>query len=164
MRAPKPLGLIQLAVLSSGVLTVVITCMLIVGHDDAWWAWGFPREVAMYRLEHAANYFDFGGCPYAPAQSWQLLRNQPNAAELFDSVAIHAQTAAGRVMAEAGLMAGGDKPRVHAGDSRVVQTDSIHILWAWDRKELVSLDRALESPLIDSVLALMQRPLSGPEC
>jgi hypothetical protein len=164
MRAPKPLGLTQLAVLSSGLLTVVLTCMLIVGSDDAWWAWGFPREVAMYRLEHAADYFDLGGCPYAPAQSWQLLRRQSNATELFDSVATHAQTAAGQVMAKAGLMAVGARSRVTGRESHPMPRDSIRILWAWDRDELVPLTRTLEPPLIDSVLALMQRPLPDYEC
>jgi hypothetical protein len=42
--------------------------------------------------------------------------------------------------------------------------DSIRILWAWDRDELVPLTRTLEPPLIDSVLALMQRPLPDYEC
>ncbi|HET9603547.1 MAG TPA: hypothetical protein VFO96_04605 [Gemmatimonadales bacterium] len=59
----------------------------------------------MYRLEHAHNYFYFGGCAYAAAQSWRLLRRQPDAAELFDSVATHAESPAGLVIAIAGLKA-----------------------------------------------------------
>ncbi len=164
MRRAQPFGPLQFAALSAGVLTALLTCVLIIAPADAWWAFAFPRELAMYRLEHASNYFDFGGCPYAPAESWQYIRAQPNAAELFDSVAVQAQTGAGRVMGVAGLMAAGTQSRASRHESHEIRTDSIAFLWAWDRKEIVPLARALKPPLIDSVLALMQRPLPDYEC
>lgn len=148
-----------LAVVSATSLALVIVVVCILAPLDVWWGAIEPEAHAVYHLRHAPNYFDFTGCPFSPAQPWQYIRQQPNAAELFDSVASHAQTAAGRVMAEAGLMAAGAESRISRFESRAIQADSIHFRWSWDRTELVSLDRALEPPLIDSVLALMQRPL-----
>jgi hypothetical protein len=172
---PKPhlLGHVQFAVIGTGVLTVVLNILLLLGTGGTWWAFGFPRELAMYRLARAENYFYFGGCAYAPAQSWQLLRDQPNAAELFDSVATHANSAAGLVIAVAGLKAvsGGAMQDArtmmiagHAGADR----QPIVIVRAYVpdyRTDTVSLSYMLSQPPLDSVIALLQRPLkSAPDC
>lgn len=162
MRHLQPFGPLQFASVSAGLMTGVLTLILILSPADAWWAFAFPRELAMYRLEHASNYFDFGGCPYYPAEDWLLLRNQPNAAELFDSVATHAETAAGRVMAEAGRIAVGDTLMAAGPHARM--TDSIRFYWDSHRVQLVTLPQALEPPLFDSVLALLQRPRPHFEC
>jgi hypothetical protein len=153
-----------LAVISATFLVLVIVVVCILAPLDVWWGAIEPEAHAVYHLRHAPNYFNFTSCPFPPAQPWQYIRQQPNAAELFDSVRTHAQTAAGCVMAEAGLMAVGAKSRVTGRESHPMPRDSIRILWAWDRQELVPLTRALEPPLIDSVLALMQRPLPDYEC
>jgi hypothetical protein len=160
----QPFGPLEFTTVSAGLLTEVLTLILILGPADAWWAFAFPRELAMYRLAHASNYFDFGGCPYYPAEDWQLLRDQPNAAELFDSVATHAESAAGRVMAEAGRIAVGGKPMAAGSGSQVAMTESIRSYWNWDREQMITLSQALEPPLFDSVLALLQRPRPHFEC
>jgi hypothetical protein len=127
----------------------------------------------MYRLEHAQNYFDFGGCAFAPAQSWQRLRRQPNAAELFDSVATHAESAAGLAMAVAGVVAvsGGATrhaaPILGAGHA-ATRLQPIVIIRAYVpdfRADTVSLSHVLAPPLLDSVIGLLERPLEhAPDC
>jgi hypothetical protein len=164
MPRPQPIGHLQFAVIGIGMLTVVLTILLIISPGSVWWALGFPRELAMYRVENAHDYFEFGGCPYAPAWSWQLLHDQPNAAELFDSVAANAETAAGVVMAEAGRRVAGLESPITGLESRVNPTDSLQFLWQWDSTQMVPLAAALESPFMDSVLALLQRPLPDFEC
>jgi len=173
MLRPQPFGPLQFSALSAGVLTVVLICVFITDAGGVWWALPFPRELAMYRLAHAENYFFFGGCAYAPAQSWQLLRNQPNAAELFDSVGTHADSPAGLVMAIAGLTAvSGGEPR-DARDVMVAGHAAAHLqpiviirAYAPDfRTDTVSLSYMLTPPLLDSVVALLERPLeNAPDC
>jgi hypothetical protein len=164
MPRAQPLGHLQFTVIGVGILTVVLTILLLLDAGGTWWALGFPRALAMYRLEHAANYFAFDGCPYPPAASWQLLRDQPNAAELFDSVATNAVTAAGVVMAEMGRRAAGLKPRVTGLESQASPADSMRFLWTWDSTQMVPPGTTLESPFMDSVLALLQRPMPDFEC
>ncbi len=172
MRRALPFGPLQFTALSAGVLTVVLICVLITDAGGVWWALPFPRELAMYRLEHAANYFAFGGCAYAPAQSWQLLREQPNATELFDSVATHADSAAGQVMALAGLIVAsgsetqGTRHMTRIADSAIQLQEIrvIHGYWPDSRTDTLSLSQMLAPSLLDSVIALLMQPPWTPEC
>lgn len=173
MPRPQPIGHLQFAVIGTGMLTVVLTILLLIDAGGTWWAFGFPRELAMYRLEHAENYFYFGGCAYAPAQSWQLLRDQPNAAELFDSVATHVESPAGLVMAVAGLTAVSGRGtwsarQVMSAGHAAARCQPIVIVRAYVPRfhtDTVSLTHMLTPPLLDSVIGLLQRPLEdAPEC
>ena len=154
------------------MVTVFLTCILITDPDGSWWARAFPRELAMYRLEHDHNYFDFGGCGYAPAQSWQLLRDQPNAAELFDSVATHADSAAGLVMAIAGLTTVSARRAwdlsLTTRANAVMHRQPIRIIRGYQpdfRVDTVSLAQMLSPRMLDSVIALLERDLdNAPEC
>ena len=172
MRRIQPFGPLEFTTVSAGLLTGVLTLILILGPANAWWAFAFPRELATYRLEREENHFYFGVCGYAPSQSWQLLRDQPNAKELFDSVATRAQSAAGVVMAFAGLAASGQGTR-RALDTTVAgymrtRRQPIVILRGYEqefRADTVSLAHMLAPPMLDSVIALLERDLeSTPEC
>ena len=156
----------------AGVVTVVLICVFLIDGGGVWWAMPFPRELATYRLEHADNYFYFGACAYAPAQSWQLLRSQPNVEELFDSVATRAQPAAGVVMAFTGLAVSGQ------ASGRVLDTtvagylrtryQPIMLLRGDEadfRTDTVTLAHMLAPPVLDSVIALLERDLeTAPDC
>lgn len=172
MRRTQPLGLSRFTVLGAGVVTVVLICVFLIDGGGVWWAMPFPRELATYRLEREENYFYLGRCAYAPSQSWQLLHNEPNAEELFDSVATRAQTAAGVVMALAGLVASG-QARGHLLDTTVagyVRTrhQPIVILRGYEldfRADTVTLAHMLTPPMLDSIIALLERDLeTTPEC
>lgn len=67
-------------------------------------------------------------------------------------------------MAEAGRIAAGEKLIAAGRVSHVAMTDSIRFYWNSDREQMVTLSRALEPPLFDSVLALLQRPRPNFEC
>ncbi|HET8632820.1 MAG TPA: hypothetical protein VFL88_01645 [Gemmatimonadales bacterium] len=172
MRRTQPLGLFRFTVLGAGVVTVVLISALITDAGGVWWAEAFPRELATYRLEREDNYFYFGVCAYAPSQSWQLLRDQPNAEELFDSVATRAQSAAGVVMAFAGLAVSGQgtgrAPDTTVAGYMRTRRQPMVILRGYEqefRADTVSLAHMLTPPMLDSVITLLERDLeSTPEC
>jgi len=165
MAQSPPVGPRQFVIAASVLFTTVLTLLIILAPLDEWWAILAPRELAVYRLQNAPPGIDFSGCPFGPAERWQVIRQDPHAEILFDSVTAFAQTPAATLFGLAGLYDLGS-PRFAAVRDSVLAlpSDSLYIWGGRHSDRYLRLDVILGGALFDSTVALLKRPTPPFEC
>jgi hypothetical protein len=165
MPSTSPLASKQFVAVSTMLATTVLTILIILAPIDEWWAILFPRELAVYRLQNAPPGVDFGGCPFGPAERWQIIRRDADAGLLFDSVVSHAESPAAILFGLAGLREVGSARYAILRDSILSgRIDSIYVWKGEMSAGYVRLDSMLGGPLFDSTIALLKRPMPTFEC
>jgi hypothetical protein len=165
MTSRLPLVPKQFVIVSAVLLTTLFTILLILAPTAEWWALPFPRELAVYRLQTYNGGLDFTGCPFAPAERWQLIRAQPNAGVLFDTVATYATQASGQLYGLAGLRAVSSPRFAILRDSLLAHSsDSIYVYRDRPTDGWVPFSQIVAGPLFDSTMALLERPIPTFEC
>jgi hypothetical protein len=162
---PAPSAPRQFVIAAAVLFTTVLILLIILAPLDEWWAILAPRELAVYRLQNAPPGIDFSGCPFGPAERWQLIRREANAAVLFDSVVTFAGTRAGTLFGLAGLYHLASPRFAILRDSVLSRApDSLYIRGGRNTDRYLPLRAFLGGALLDSTVALLRRPTPGFEC
>ncbi len=165
MTLSRPFGP-KLFILTATVqFTTVFILLILWGPLNEWWAALFPRELAVYRLQNAPPGIDFSGCPFGPAEQWQIIRADTNAETLFDSVVTFAATPAGTLFGLAGLYdLGSPRFPVLRDSVRGAAIDSLYVYGEPSQERWIQVRAMLDRRFLDSAVSFLKRPTPSFEC